>query len=91
MSEVQRTEKLFRKVLKQVGCWPIKKVFPGFGASAHYAGTLPFSDNPDAFGLRSCGKLISTRNVYAADASGFKYLPAKGLLSRLWQMRTIPL
>jgi hypothetical protein len=71
-------EKKFSRVLMQLGCIPFKKIERPQGSSAHYAGTLPFSDQPTPLTLSSQGLLAGTRNVYVADASGFHYLPAKG-------------
>ena len=45
----------------------------------HYAGTLPFSDDPQPFTLGTGGRLAGTRRVFVADGSGFRYLPANGL------------
>lgn len=75
---IDATEKRFARVLRQLGCIPFKKIVPPRGASAHYAGTLPFSDNGALLSLSAEGLLSGTKNVFVADASGFHYLPAKG-------------
>ena len=62
-----------------MGILPLRLVDPGFGASIHYAGTLPFSGEPANGGLRPDGLLYGTKRVYVADASGFTALPAKGV------------
>ncbi|MBX2872345.1 MAG: hypothetical protein KTR30_09605 [Saprospiraceae bacterium] len=48
------------------------------GSSKHYAGTFPFADWPQAFQLAASGRLHFTQNIYIGDASGFRFLPAKG-------------
>lgn len=78
-AELRRREKVCMSAMRKMGVFPLKRVNPGYGASVHYAGTLPFSDEPRAFHLRSDGKLHGTQNVFVADSSGFTYLPAKGL------------
>lgn len=76
---IEKREKLFSQVFRNLGCLPLKKIKPGFGASAHYAGTLPFSINEEPFTLQLTGRLSLTKNVFVADGSGFNYLPAKGI------------
>jgi choline dehydrogenase-like flavoprotein len=49
------------------------------GASIHYAGTLPFSDEVRPLGCEAGGRLHGTRSVYLVDGSTWKFLPAKGL------------
>ena len=66
-------------MFRTMGCWPIKKINPGFGASAHYAGSLPFSTKEVLFTIQPGGRLSLTKNVFVADSSGFRYLPAKGI------------
>ena len=71
-----------RKILKalvRLGCIPLKKMGLPPGASIHYAGTLPFSKTPQPFTTDLTGRLHGTKNVYIADGSPFKYLPAKGI------------
>lgn len=72
-------ERKFVKALRSLGAYAIKRINPGPGSSIHYAGTLPFSISNEPFTLNPNGKLNGTKNVYIADGSGFKYLPAKGL------------
>lgn len=69
----------FIKAMRKMGTYALKKIDPGFGASIHYAGTLPFSDDQRNFTLDPSGKLHGTKTVYVADSSGFKFLPAPGL------------
>lgn len=48
------------------------------GSSKHYAGTFPFAQWPQTFQLADSGRLHFTQNIYIGDASGFRFLPAKG-------------
>ena len=66
-----------RRALLALRCVPLRVIDPGFGSSIHYAGTLPQGEGD----LRTDanGRLNATRHVYAADSSGWTYLPAKGL------------
>ena len=75
----EKREQKIKSVLKTLGCRPLKTVYTPHGGSIHYAGTLPFDENAEAFSVRSSGKLAGTKNVFVADGSGFNYLPAKGL------------
>lgn len=72
-------EKKYIAALRKLGAYALKKVRPENGASIHYAGTLPFSQTEKEFSLSPEGKLYGTENVFVADGSGFKFLPAKGL------------
>jgi hypothetical protein len=72
-------EKKFRWALCKLGCWPLRTIYTPPGGSIHYAGTLPFDDSGKPFTINKKGLLAGTRNVYVADGSGFRYLPAKGL------------
>lgn len=77
--EINLIEKKFIWALRKLGCYPLKRINPGMGSSIHYAGTLPFSNEEKPFTLSVEGKLHGTKNIFVADGSGFKYLPAKGL------------
>lgn len=72
-------ERKFLKVMRNLGCYSLGRIDQGPGSSIHYAGTLPFDDRGAPFTLRSDGKLNGARNVFVADGSGFRHLPAKGL------------
>lgn len=72
-------EQKIKSALRKLGCQPLKTVYTPHGGSIHYAGTLPFADSGDKFTLYPNGRLAGTKNVFVADGSGFKYLPAKGL------------
>ncbi|MBS0340806.1 MAG: GMC family oxidoreductase [Proteobacteria bacterium] len=71
-------EKVFCKALRVLRCWPLRVIHPGAGASIHYAGTLPPSDEERPLTLDRSGRLRGTRNVYVCDGAGLAYLPAKG-------------
>jgi len=78
-AQVIKRNKRFVSVIKKLGCYPVRTVDPGFGASIHYAGTLPFAEGEEPFSLDPTGRLHGSKNIYVADGSGFRYLPAKGL------------
>jgi len=77
--EWNKREKSYMSLLRKLGTFPIKQVKMGHGSGIHYAGTLPFSETPEALHLTAEGRLHKTKHVYVADSSGFRYLPAKGL------------
>ncbi len=62
----------FKKFLLSLGIIPLKTISPGAGSSIHYAGSLMNLTKEN-------GTLDLNNNVYIADGSAFKYLPAKGL------------
>jgi hypothetical protein len=72
-------EKEFIRAMRRMGTFSLKRINPGYGASIHYAGTLPFSAKDKPFHLSPSGRLYGTSSVYVADSSGFNYLPAPGL------------
>ncbi|MGB7946903.1 MAG: GMC oxidoreductase [Candidatus Binatia bacterium] len=77
--ETQRSaERAFSSALRTSGCWPLRVVRPGPGASVHYGGTLPLSIADQPLTLARDGRLRETRRVYVADGAGLPYLPAKG-------------
>ena len=76
---VRQKEKEYFRVFRGLGCYPIRKIDPGMGSSIHYAGTLPFSDSEQPLTIAKNGRLHGTRNVFVADGSSFKFLPAKGI------------
>jgi len=77
--EFKKRDKQIASALRSLGCYAIKKLSPGNGASIHYAGTVPYSKDEELFTQTEKGKLRGFKNVYIADGSGFNYLPAKGL------------
>jgi hypothetical protein len=72
-------EKQFKSAMRKLSCYSIKTINPGAGSSIHYAGTLPFSNEKKIFSLSTDGRLNGLANIFVADGSGFRYLPAKGL------------
>jgi len=72
------TERIVKRALRMLGCYPVKRIDPKPGASIHYGGTLPYSTEGGAFTLSPQGVLHGTSNVLVADASGFNYMPPKG-------------
>jgi len=79
LSDNLNREKKIRWALGRLGCQPLKTIQTPMGGSIHYGGTLPFDDSGELFTIHRSGKLAGTKNVYVADGSGFKYLPAKGV------------
>jgi len=79
IDEHNKRDKQISSALRKLGCYSLKKLSPGNGASIHYAGTVPFSDREEAFTQSQNGQLRGFKNVYIGDGSGFRYLPAKGL------------
>ncbi len=77
--ENTHNEKQLMKCFRKLGCYPIKKQPVRHGENIHYAGTLPYDDQGGPYTLTSEGRLNGTSNVYVADSSGFRYLPANGL------------
>lgn len=78
-NQIIETEKLYAKAFYKLNCLILSKIRTSTGASIHYAGTLPFSENEQLYHLSPIGKLYGTNNVFVADGSGFKFLPGKGL------------
>jgi choline dehydrogenase-like flavoprotein len=78
-AKTDRRERKYLSALRTLRCYPLKRVYPGYGASIHYGGTLPVSLEEKAYSLDRDGRLHGTKRVYVADGSGLKYLPAKGL------------
>lgn len=76
---ILQREKKVRNALISLGVIPISRMAPEYGGSIHYAGTLPFlAEEKEGF-TATDGRLHKTHNVYVADSSSFKYLPAKGI------------
>jgi hypothetical protein len=78
-NKIENRERQYSAAMRKMGCFTLKKIDPGYGASIHYSGTLPFSNTGDKFTLQQNGQLNGSKNVFVADGSGFKYLPAKGI------------
>lgn len=77
--KTDRRERKYLASLRKLRCYPIKRVYPGYGASIHYGGTLPISIEEKDYALDRNGRLHGTKRIFVADGSGFRYLPAKGL------------
>jgi choline dehydrogenase-like flavoprotein len=52
---------------------------PLHGASIHYAGTLPYASEDRPYTTTPDGRLRHAPNVYVADGSSWRFMPAKGL------------
>ena len=80
-SRLAATIKVFRKILRKLGCFApsqMTHVRP-MGASVHYAGTLAMTRDG---GMHSCNELGASHDVaglYFADGTTFPSLPAKNL------------
>ena len=74
-----RRERRLARHFMTLRCLPLSVVRPAHGASLHYAGTLPYADDDRPLTCTPEGRLRGTRSVYVADASPWRYLPAKGL------------
>lgn len=74
-----KTKQAFKKVLCSLGSIPLKVHNNPMGASIHYGGTLPFTQNGQSGFVQSNGLLKGCQNVYIADGSVFNFLSGKGL------------
>ncbi len=72
-------EKVVLRHFRRLGCFALKRVWPGDGASLRYGGTFPMSREEREFTVDPQGRLRGTRSVYITDCSVFPYIPAKGL------------
>lgn len=84
LSEAEKHEytarnRKFIRAMRKMGTYALKTIDPGYGASIHYAGTLPISTQTQPYRLTPSGRIHGTRHVYVADSSGFTFLPAPGL------------
>lgn len=78
--EIKMMERKLIMLLYKIGCYSYMKINPGNGSSIHYAGTIPYSKNPDTLiRVDENNKLASTDFVFIGDSSTWNYLPAKGL------------
>jgi hypothetical protein len=69
-----------KRLLRSLGQLPVRTVLPPPGASAHYAGGVPFSDGKaGVFPLEASerGALLRDSGIYIADAATWRALPAK--------------
>jgi len=67
-------------VLRRLNCMPLSVIATPPGSSIHYAGTIPFAsdDSGPAISCAPDGQLNACPNVFVADSSTWRYLPAKG-------------
>jgi choline dehydrogenase-like flavoprotein len=72
-------ERRLARLFRSLGAWPLKRILPGEGASIHYAGTLPMSDERGDLTTARDGELHALPGVHVVDGSVFPTLPAKGL------------
>jgi hypothetical protein len=69
-----------KRLLRSLGQLPLRTVLPPAGASAHYAGGVPFAaDRAGVFPLEASesGALLKDEGIYIADAATWRALPAK--------------
>ncbi len=77
-------ERVVLRGFRRLGCFPLRAIHPGHGASLHYAGTFPIRpEGDDALTCDRDGRLRATRAVYLADGSIFPWIPPKGLTFNL--------
>jgi choline dehydrogenase-like flavoprotein len=80
---VDADEALLLRAFRRLGCWALRKVRPGHGASLHYAGTFPMATEERELTCDRDSRLRGTRAVYLADGSIFPWIPPKGLTFNL--------
>ncbi len=73
------SEAALMRGMRQLGCWPIRRVHSGPGSSLHYGGQFPAGVGDDPLTTDPTGRLRGTRAVHVADGAALRYLPAKGL------------
>lgn len=81
-AERQITKKELRKFrysLIKLGVIPLTHRFAVHGASMHYGGSIPISENAAPYTCDGMGKLRGANHVFVSDSSLWNYLPAKGL------------
>ncbi len=76
---VQRHERRMLRFLAGLRCIPMGVNKPLHGASIHYAGTLPYASEDRPYTTTPDGRLRHAPNVYVADGSSWRFMPAKGL------------
>lgn len=79
LKDLHKHEKAVKAYLWRLGCIPIKRIDPGYGGSLHYGGTVPFSDRNEPGTQHRNGSIYGNNRVFILDASGFAFLPAKGV------------
>ncbi|MEO8593011.1 MAG: hypothetical protein ABI759_06805 [Candidatus Solibacter sp.] len=76
---IQRYERRMLRFLTSLRCIPMGVNRPLHGASIHYAGTLPYAGDARPLTTAPDGMLRNAPNVYVADGSSWRFMPAKGL------------
>ncbi len=76
---IQRHEGRLLRFLVGLRCIPMGVNKPLHGASIHYAGTLPYAEEDRPYTTAADGRLHHAPNVYIADGSSWRFMPAKGL------------
>jgi choline dehydrogenase-like flavoprotein len=78
---LRRAIAAFRKILAKLGCFvPSQTIHVRpMGASVHYAGTLPMTNDAAPWTCTPNGRSREIENLYFADGSTFPDLPAKNL------------
>jgi choline dehydrogenase-like flavoprotein len=79
LREQAAREKTILRGFRKLGCWALKRIHPGHGASIHYGGTVPMAAEERELTVTPGCRLRGTRSVYLADGSVLPYLPAKAL------------
>lgn len=72
-------ERRLLRLVRKLGCWPLRRIDPGHGASIHYGGTLPMCAREEELTTTPLCRLRETRAVYLVDGSTLPELPAKPL------------
>jgi hypothetical protein len=76
---IQRHERRMLLFLAGLRCIPMGVTRPLHGASIHYAGTLPYSEEDRPYTTAPGGTLRHAPHVYVADGASWRFMPAKGL------------
>src|SRR5262249_18482636 len=72
-------EKRLMRMVRRLGCWPLRRIDPGHGASIHYGATLPMSVQDRELTVAPECLLRGTSSVYLVDGSVLPWLPSKPL------------
>jgi choline dehydrogenase-like flavoprotein len=80
-TRLKRTMRRFRKALRGLGCVvpPRMSHVRPMGASVHYAGTLPMTEEETPLTTTPEGRSRDFENLYFVDGTTFPFLPAKNL------------
>ncbi len=76
-------ERAMVRCFRRLGCFPLRTIRPGHGASLHYAGTFPITPREEQLTCDIDSCLRGTAAVYVADGSIFPWVPPKGLTFNL--------